>query len=81
MSEPRENAAYNEQTKLLATCLNNVAVAFIVIGVITPITAVSFGIPNAPPLSFATAAFAILWFCAGVGLHWVGRSVLRSVRP
>ena len=81
MSEPGESAAFNEQTKLLATCLNNVAVAFIVIGVVTPITSVSFGIPNAPPLSFGTAAFALLWFCAGAGLHWVGRLVLRSLKP
>ena len=33
------DAAQNEQTKLLATALNNVAVAFIVIGVVTPMTA------------------------------------------
>ncbi|GLS45718.1 hypothetical protein [Methylobacterium brachythecii] len=81
MSAPSDNAAYNEQTKLLATGLNNVAVAFIVIGVVTPITAVSFGVPNAPPLNFGSAAFALLWFGAGTGLHWVGRNVLRSIRP
>ena len=41
------NATHNEQTKLLATAINNVAVALIVIGVVTPLTAVSFGIPAA----------------------------------
>ena len=35
---------HNEQTKLLATGLNNVAVAFVVIGGVTPVTAMSFGV-------------------------------------
>ncbi|WP_457103810.1 hypothetical protein [Methylobacterium sp. P5_C11] len=49
-----------EQTKLLATALNNIAVALVVIGVVTPITAISFEIPNAPPLKPGTALFAII---------------------
>lgn len=42
------SAVHNEQTKLLATAINNVAVAFIVIGAVTPMTAASFGVPTAP---------------------------------
>jgi len=38
-------AASNEQTKLLATAINNVAVSFVVIGFVTPVVAVSFGGP------------------------------------
>jgi len=75
------DAAQNEQTKLLATALNNVAVAFIVIGVVTPMTAASFGVGTALLLSWSTVGFAVIWFCAGVSLHWIGRRVLRSVGP
>ncbi len=80
MSAAHLNATYNEQTKLLATGINNVTVAFIVIGVVTPITAVSFGIATPAP-SLATAFFAAVWFCAGASLHWIGRRVLRSLKP
>ena len=75
------NAVHNEQTKLLATGLNTIAVAFIVIGVVTPITAVSFGVATAPVLRPATVFFAAVWLCAGIGLHWTARGVLRSIRP
>ncbi|GJE48510.1 hypothetical protein GOFOIKOB_1541 [Methylobacterium tardum] len=75
------SAVHNEQTKLLATALNNVAVAFAVIGFVTPITAMSFGIANAPVLRPATAFFATIWLCAAIGLHLIGRRVLRSIRP
>lgn len=75
------SAVHNEQTKLLATAPNNVAVAFAVIGFVTPITAMSFGIANAPVLRPATAFFATIWLCAAIGLHFIGRRVLRSIRP
>lgn len=73
--------AYNEQAKLLATGLNNIAVAFIVIGVVTPVTAMGFGLPSAPAVSVWTIAFSAVWFGAGAGLHWLGRRVLRSLKP
>ncbi|KQT50484.1 hypothetical protein ASG52_06605 [Methylobacterium sp. Leaf456] len=63
------NQIHNEQTKLLATGLNNVAVAFVVIGGVTPVTAVSFGVASAPNLSVGTVAFALIWFGTGLGLH------------
>lgn len=75
------DAARNEQTKLLATGLNNIGVAFVVIGVVTPITAASFGVASAPHFSWSTGGFAVIWFCTGAGLHWIGRRVLRSLRP
>ncbi|KQP50508.1 hypothetical protein ASG40_12015 [Methylobacterium sp. Leaf399] len=74
------NTTHNEQTKLLATGINNIAVAFIVIGVVTPVTAVSFGIAVAPAPSLATAFFAGVWFCAGAGLHILARRALRSLK-
>ena len=73
-------AVHNEQTKLLATALNNVAVAYVVIGFVTPVTAVSFGVASAPPLRAGTVFFAAIWLCTAVGLHWVARRVLRSLK-
>ena len=74
------SAVHNEQTKLLATALNNVAVAYIVIGFVTPMTALSFGIATAPVLRPATVLFVLLWLCAGISIHWTARRVLRSLR-
>ena len=73
-------AIHNEQTKLLATALNNVAVAYVVIGFVTPVTAVSFGVASAPPLKLATLLFVLLWLCAGAIIHWTARRVIRSLR-
>lgn len=70
---------HNEQTKLLTTGLNTIAAAFIIIGVVTPVTAVSFGIANAPKPSGVTAFFAAVWLCTGFGIHWIARRVLRSL--
>ena len=75
------SAVHNEQTKLLATALNNIAVALVVIGVVTPVTAMSFGIATAPVLQPATIFFAAVWLCAAAILHSIGRRVLRSIRP
>ncbi|MDH2308602.1 hypothetical protein [Methylobacterium brachiatum] len=75
------SAVHNEQTKLLATALNNIAVAFVVIGFVTPITAMSFGVASAPSLRSTTAFFAAIWLSAGIGIHPIGRCVLRSIKP
>lgn len=75
------NAAFNEQTKLLATAINNVAVAFVVIGFVTPVVAVSFGNAGALSLRVENAVFALVWLCAGFVLHWTARQILRGIRP
>jgi len=75
------SAVHNEQTKLLATALNNVAVAFVVVGFVTPVIALSFGVSNAPPFQSATALFVVLWLSTGVCLHWAARRALRSLKP
>ncbi|TXM63882.1 hypothetical protein [Methylobacterium sp. WL120] len=72
---------HNEQTKLLATGLNTIAAAFIIIDVVTPVTAVSFGIANAPKPTGVTVFFAAVWLCTGFGIHWIARRVLRSLKP
>lgn len=75
------NQVHNEQTKLLATGLNNVAVAFVVIGGVTPVTAMSFGVASVPRLSFGTITFAAIWIPTAAGLHWIARRILRSLLP
>ncbi len=65
-------AVHNEQTKLLATALNNVAVAYVVIGFVTPMTAVSFGVASAPAAEVRNRLLRGLALY-GVGLHWVAR--------
>ncbi len=71
----------NEQTKRFATALNNVAVALVVVGVVTPLTAISFEGPNAPPIKPGTILFAVIWPFAGLGLHSLARRALRSSKP
>jgi hypothetical protein len=73
-------AVHNEQTKILATALNDIAVAYVVVGFVTPITAVSFGVTSAPPLRAATVFFATIWLCTAISLHWLARRVLRSLK-
>lgn len=75
------SAVHDEQTKLLATAVNTIAVALVVIGVVTPITAMSLGIATAPVLRPTTVFFAAVWLCAAAILHRIGRRVLRSIRP
>ena len=60
---------HNEQTKLLATALNNVAVAYVVIGFVTPMTAASFGVASAPVMRLENAIFTVVWLCTGCALH------------
>jgi len=72
---------HNEQTKLLATALNNIAVAYVVIGFVTPMTALSFGIANAPIPRVGTMSFTLVWLWTGFALHWAARRALRSLRP
>ncbi|RUP21221.1 MAG: hypothetical protein EKK44_10670 [Methylobacterium sp.] len=57
------------------------AVASAVIGFVTPITALSFGIADAPTLRPATAFFAAIWPCAAMPRPRTGSRVLRSIRP
>ncbi|WP_430913808.1 hypothetical protein [Methylobacterium sp. sgz302541] len=75
------SAVHNEQTKLLATAINNVAVAFIVIGAVTPMTAASFGVPTVPTLTLGSGFFVTIWLCAGAALHFLARRALRSMKP
>ena len=72
---------HNEQTKLLATALNNVAVAYVVIGFVTPMTAASFGVASAPVMRLESVIFTVVWLCTGCALHYGARRALRSMKP
>ena len=74
------SAVHNEQTKLLANALDNIGVALIVIGVVTPITAIGFEVPTTPPFKPITALFGCIWLSAGLGLHGLARRALRSLK-
>jgi hypothetical protein len=75
------SAGHNEQTKLLATALNNVAVAYVVIGFVTPMTAAGFRVSNAPALRLKNAVFTLVWVCTSCALHYGARRALRSMKP
>ena len=61
-------AVHSEQARLLATALNNIAVAYVVIGFVTPMTAASFGVPSAPALRVENAIFTLVWLGTGCAL-------------
>jgi hypothetical protein len=61
----------NERTKLIATALNNTAVATIVTAVIGPIAGALYGFGNAAP-SRSWFFVGVLWFLIGIGLHYLG---------
>ena len=74
-------SVHDEQTKLIATAPNSIAAAPVVIGVVTPVTAISLEIPNAPPMKGGTAPFASIWLSAGIGLPSPARRAYRGLRP
>jgi hypothetical protein len=72
---------HNERTKLSATALNGTAVASIAAGFITPLAAVSFGVPSAGGRgAVTTTLFAFAWLAVGGILHLTARYLLGSLR-
>jgi len=71
---------HNERTKLLATALNNIAVATVVTAIVAPTAGVLYG-------SVAAGAngwwflIALVWLLAGIGLHISAHAVLSRLRP
>lgn len=68
-----QQAAVNERLKLLATALNNLALAFIVSGVIVPLI-------SGMLTSGRQVGVAVLWVGLGAALHGCGQFVLGFVR-
>ncbi len=63
----------NERLKLLATALNNLALAFVVAGYIGPV--VSGTVPGSP-----RAVVTVAWLAFGVALHSAGQWILGRLR-
>ncbi|WP_085985771.1 hypothetical protein [Methylobacterium sp. GXF4] len=70
---------HNRRTQLSATALNGTAIASIAAGFITPLGAVSFGIPGARGALRATL-FAVAWLAVGGILRLTARPLLGSLR-
>jgi hypothetical protein len=68
------NLIHNARINLLATALNNVALAFIVAGFVAP--AVTGQLPSG-----WHALVTIAWIGLGVGIHLCAQLVLRRLRP
>jgi hypothetical protein len=69
----------NEQTKLTATALNNLAVAIWVAGIVGPAVAFVYGSAG-PETHGWWLLIGVAWFSAGFALHTLGRAVLRRLR-
>ena len=72
---------HNERTKLAATCLNTLTVATVTTGIITPLVAITLGMPASgivSPMVFTLAS--ILWLMIGISLHLSARYVLGRLK-
>ena len=78
--DERLRLIWNERRKLEATFINNLGVAVIVTGVVTPVLAYLYGLTSAPSLSWMTNGWLMLTcLCAGVGLNWFAASWLKGL--
>jgi hypothetical protein len=69
----------NEQTKLTATALNNVAVAFVVAGFVAPVIGFARTLEFRPGVE--SAIFSAVWLLTGSVLHVAARRILRRLQP
>lgn len=70
---------HNEQTKLTAAAIDRLSTACIALGVIAPV--VSFGMGGTGYSLLTVTAFGVVWFSIGACLHFLGRAILRRLRP
>lgn len=75
------NAVHNERMKLSATFLNTIGSATVVVGGITPLAALAYGMGTITREVWLAVALAVCWIAAGVGLHFVGRAILGLMKP
>ena len=71
---------HNEQTKLTATALNNVAVAFVIAGFVGPMVAVGYR-SAAMARDGIAILVSIIWLFIGFILHSIARLILRDLKP
>ena len=70
----------NERLKLLATALNNMAVATIITAVIAPVVTLFNG-STGTAVTIWWAFGSAVWILAGLGLHLAAQGVLGRLRP
>jgi hypothetical protein len=69
----------NERVKLLATALNNTAVATVVTAIVAPIAGFLYGSPTITANSWWWV-IGIIWLLVGVVLHIVAQAVLGRLQ-
>ena len=72
------NLVHNERTKLLATALNNTAVATFATAIIAPLAGVLYGSSGAGGTWWPL--MSLVWFLGGVSLHIGTQVVLRRLK-
>ena len=71
----------NEQTKLTAAALNNVAVASIVAGTLSPLIGMAYGLSAPHRGGWITGLLSLFWIGSGACLHLAARAVLGRLVP
>lgn len=67
-----------EKTKLLASFLNNIAVAMVSLGFAAPLIATLYGATNSPPIS-EILLWGPLWLGGGLAMHYTAAGVLQDL--
>lgn len=67
-----------EQTKLTASYLNGVAIAFLAVGAIGPVLALSSGAAGRVDLA-STGVLALGCLAVSIALHYLGRRILGDL--
>ena len=68
----------SERRKITATALNNVAVSFIVTGLVVPLVSVAYQLSF--PRTRYWGLFAVMWLMCGLGLHLASRRMLGDIQ-
>jgi MFS-type transporter involved in bile tolerance (Atg22 family) len=75
------DAAHNEQVKLTATYVNNLAVSTFAVGCLAPIFATIYAAnPNAAVPAWAVVCISVVCGIASASLHWSARRYLKEMR-
>ena len=67
----------NEKRKITATALNNIAVSFIVTGVVVPVVSAAYRVSI--PKTSLWWLFAVVWVATGLGFHVASRRMLEGI--
>ena len=71
---------HNEQAKLTANWLNTLATALVAAGFFAPAAALLYGLSQVAISRWVMVALALGCLCLGVGIHFMGRAMLRRLQ-